>query len=137
MMSRDALIIEAQKVRFNAYAKYSGYRVGAVVISSSGRIFTGCNVENVSFGATICAERNAIAAMIAAGEIKVAELVIATVDFGQPCGMCLQVLNEFCGGEDVAILLCKESGNAYQETSLRHLLPHPFSTFAAPFERET
>ena len=95
MPKTESLIEAAQTVRTNAYAPYSVYPVGAAVLGSDGAIYTGCNVENISFGLTMCAERVAIGAMIAAGCRKVTEVAIATRDGGSPCGMCRQTLAEF------------------------------------------
>jgi cytidine deaminase len=96
-MSEDEVIETAAKVRLSAYAPYSGFKVGAAVITRSGAVFTGCNVENASFGLTICAERAAVAAAIAAGQSDL--VAIAVVADGPepaaPCGACRQVLAEF------------------------------------------
>ncbi len=102
----------AMAARANSYAPYSGYHVGAALRASSGRIYTGCNVENASFSLTICAERNAVFQAIAAGETNFRSLAIVggrDSDEAQsvpciPCGACLQVLAEFCGN-DFPILL--------------------------------
>ena len=92
------LLDQAWKVREFAYAPYSNFKVGAAVLSESGAIFTGCNVENVSFGLTICAERSAIFSAIAAGERKLVAvgIVALTKTSIVPCGACRQVLAEFC-----------------------------------------
>ena len=96
-MSYDHLIEAASKARGRAYAPYSQFCVGAALLTKSGKIFTGCNVENVSLGLTICAERNAVAAAVAGGEKELAAIAIVT-DFPEPvfpCGACRQVLAEF------------------------------------------
>lgn len=87
--------------RENAYAPYSKYLVGAALLTlQSDRIFIGCNVENASYGATICAERNAVLSAVAAlGKIEILELVLVTCEPAPPCGMCLQVLSEFATSE--------------------------------------
>lgn len=92
----EALVESARVVKDKAYAPYSGYRVGAAVMSESSKIYVGTNVENASYGATLCAERAAIAQMIAAGEQKVAAVAIY-VDGDEPvmpCGICRQVIAE-------------------------------------------
>ncbi|MBL8048668.1 MAG: cytidine deaminase [Chthonomonas sp.] len=116
----------AQSVQAHAYAPYSGYRVGAALRSASGQVFTGANFENLSFGATICAERNAVGAMITSGETKIAELVVATEDAGPPCGLCLQVLSEFATS-DLPITLVNGDGKESQHT-LAEFLPNAFAS---------
>ena len=92
-MSR--LAAEAREARKRAYAPYSGYAVGAAVEDEHGRVHAGCNVENVSYGATLCAERGALARMVAEGGRQVRRVAVATADGGAPCGICLQSLIEF------------------------------------------
>ncbi len=102
-MEIDTLIQQARQVRERAYAPYSKFAVGAALVTKSGKVFTGCNVENLSFGLTICAERNAVAAAVAAGEREFAAIAI-TADSKTPvtpCGACRQVLSEFCPDLDV------------------------------------
>src|SRR3954452_9850159 len=91
----DDLVQRAKAVRGNAHAPYSRYRVGAAIATKDGRVFEGCNVENASFGATICAERGAIMQMIAAGARDPIACAVVTDDGGSPCGICRQVLTEF------------------------------------------
>ena len=114
------MIATAWKAREQAYAPYSKFQVGACLRTASGKIFTGCNVENLSFGLTICAERNAIGAMIAAGETEVSEVVVVA-DTDQPispCGACRQVLAEF--GNPTIHMVCK---TGQLTASLAELLP--------------
>jgi len=96
-MKRDDLFKEAKKARQNAYAPYSTYKIGSAILTSDGRIFSGCNVENSSYGATLCAERVAILKAISEGATRISEcLVLSDADPAwPPCGMCRQVLNEF------------------------------------------
>lgn len=128
MPETEALIEAAQTVRANAYAPYSVYPVGAAILGSDGAIYTGCNVENISFGLTMCAERVAIGAMVAAGCRQVTEVAIATRDGGTPCGMCRQTLAEFTHQpERVTIWLVDEQGNRRSAT-LAELIPDTFTT---------
>jgi len=119
------LLAQAKEACSNAYAPYSGYKVGAAVLWTSGRITTGSNVENASFGLTICAERNAIFQGTAKGERKISALAVAvlTEEMPSPCGACRQVIREFC--TDCDIFLINGCGEA-KETSLKKLLPDSF-----------
>lgn len=121
----DGPLLEAARdAMLRAYAPYSRFHVGAAVRSSSGAVYTGCNIENASYGATICAERVAIAAMVASGERAWTDIAIASEaePMATPCGICLQVLVEFA--REGRILLAGPS--RCRETSLKALLPAPF-----------
>lgn len=125
----DALVQHAKAVRERAYAPYSRYAVGAAVATKSGRIFEGCNVENASFGAAICAERGAIMQMIAAGERDPIACAVVTGDEegAAPCGICRQVLAEFA--RDMPIVLVGTSGRDGETgrvVQLSDLLPLAF-----------
>ncbi len=126
-----ALSKQAFEVRARAHAPYSHYQVGAALMVASGRVFTGCNVENASYGLAICAERSAIVQMIAAGEKDPVALVVVTrgPKIGTPCGSCRQTLAEFA--LDLPIYLVVE-GNAAPPvlTSLEALLPNAFRSDA-------
>ncbi len=113
----------AADVRRRAYAPYSQYCVGAALRGANGQIYAGCNVENVTYGLTVCAERVALVAAIADGERHFTELLVLTADAAPPCGACLQVLAEF--SSDLPILLANEQG-IVRRTSLRELLPAVF-----------
>jgi cytidine deaminase len=117
----------ACNVRLNAYAPYSKYLVGAALITTqSPQIFVGCNVENASYGATICAERNAVLSAVAAlGNIEIKTLVLVTREPAPPCGMCLQVLSEFCGPETRIFLATPEKIS--HKHALNDFLPLQFS----------
>jgi len=94
----DALFKEAQKIALKAYSPYSKFRVGAAVLCGDGTIVTGVNVENRSFGLTVCAERNTICAAVAKGHLKFSAMAISTPDSVEPvgpCGACRQVISEF------------------------------------------
>lgn len=124
----EALITSARVAQRNAYAPYSHYRVGAALRTPVGLVFAGCNVENISLGLTICAERNAIFAMVAAGHTKWTEIAIATQDGGTPCGACLQVLSEFASDPGNARLYCASESGEIQTYTLAELMPHAFSS---------
>jgi cytidine deaminase len=110
-------------MRERAYAPYSGYRVGAALLSASGQVFTGCNVENAVYPLGLCAERVAVFKAISEGEHHFTAIAVATENGGTPCGACRQVLSEF--SPDLRILLVDAKGHV-RETSLRALLPEPF-----------
>ncbi len=121
---RQRLIAAAQQARQRAYAPYSGYRVGAALLTASGDILTGCNVENATYGATICAERTAVVKAVSEGERAFQAIAVATANGGSPCGICRQVLHEFA--PDLLVITVDEGGNVHYEGSLRGLLPLGF-----------
>jgi cytidine deaminase len=129
-----ALDAAALAVRERAHAPYSSYAVGAALLVRSGRVFTGCNVENASYGLAICAERSAVVQMVAAGERDPIAIAVATRGpiLGSPCGMCRQTLAEFA--LDLPVRLIAADGAAPpKQTSLATLLPDAFR--AAALER--
>lgn len=121
----DRLIAEAAACRLRAYAPYSGFLVGAALLCANGRVFTGCNVENSSYGLTICAERSAIAAAVAAGEQDYRAIAVVTDSDApaSPCGACRQVLVEF--SPDMTVILANIAGSRRTFTA-RELLPELF-----------
>lgn len=122
----DDLLQAAKEARERSYSPYSDYAVGAALRDEQGRIHTGCNVENISYGATICAERSAVMRMISEGGKSLSEVVVVTRDGGTPCGMCLQVLAEFASDpSEVRVRTVAESGQERFYT-LEELLPHGF-----------
>ncbi|MGE3262874.1 MAG: cytidine deaminase [Bacteriovoracia bacterium] len=115
----------AVQARNNAHAPYSKFRVGAAILLPSGEIVGGCNVENASYGATICAERNAFNAAVAKfGKINPEALVLVTEPEATPCGICLQVMAEFCG-PDFPVYVATPKG-IQKKVELRQFLPQPF-----------
>jgi len=122
----EELYIQAKKTRENAYAPYSHYKVGAAVYSDNGKIYVGCNVENISFPCGTCAEAGAIASMIAGGSEKIkAILVIADgKDLVYPCGACLQRIAEL--GDDNTTVYLANMEKICQKYLLKDLLPHNF-----------
>ena len=121
----DALIDAALAVRANAFAPFSKFQVGAAVEDCDGRIHTGCNVENATYGLTICAERVAVFKAISEGVRSFRRLVVAadTDVLTPPCGACRQILWEFCG--DVEIVLVNPRGKT-ESYRLKELFPKPF-----------
>lgn len=116
---------EARTARANAHAPYSRFQVGAALLLDDGSIVAGCNVENSSFGGTICAERNAVCACVARyGKVNAKALVLVTEPRAVPCGLCLQVISEFCSG-DLPIYLSTPAGLG-QPVRLKEFLPLPF-----------
>jgi cytidine deaminase len=119
-----ALVEAAMKARQGAYAPYSGYHVGAAALGASGRVYSGVNVENSSYGLSVCAERVAILKAISEGEREIAALAVATENGATPCGACRQVLYEF--GPTASILLSAVDGTR-KELVLDDLLPDAFT----------
>ncbi len=113
--------------RHNAYAPYSNFKVGAAMVTSGEKIFSGCNVENASYGGTICAERGAILAANAAGERDYRYIVVVTEADppSVPCALCLQVMAEFCT-PDFEVVLASPDG-VHSRRTLGELLPYPFN----------
>ena len=124
-MKRDELITAALAARDTAYAPYSHFQVGAAVETENGQIFSGCNVENASYGLTICAERVAICSAVAAGHRQFVACVVATPGGATPCGACRQFLAEFANHLPV-LLVDADSGIVVAETDLADLLPGRF-----------
>ena len=107
-----------------AYAPYSHFQVGACLLSDDGRVFVGCNIENASFGATICAERAAVARAVSEGARSFSAIAVVGSDsVAWPCGICRQVLNEFC--KDMRVI-AGQCGQGYETVLLSQLLPHSF-----------
>ncbi|MCK9221620.1 MAG: cytidine deaminase [Limnochordia bacterium] len=117
------LIDKAQQVRQFSYAPYSHYAVGACVLTEEGEVFTGCNVENVSYGLTMCAERVAIGTAVTAGFQNFKAIAIVGDELCRPCGACRQVLFEF--GKDIIVIMADSKGN-YEVTPIAELLPEAF-----------
>jgi len=120
------LIESALDIRQQAYAPYSKFLVGAALATMDGTVFTGTNVENASYGLTICAERVAAAAAVAAGHRKITAVAVATSGGASPCGACRQFLAEFGGGMDV-LLVDADHPEVVKQMSLADLLPEQFS----------
>lgn len=129
-MDISALISKAIEIRNDAYCPYSGYGVGAALLTSSGKIFAGCNVENASYSMTMCAERSAVFSAVSAGERDFSAIAIVgglgeNLDYCPPCGACRQVLSEFCDAKEFKIILARTAED-YRAYTLEELLPLGF-----------
>lgn len=129
-MQEKILIEKALEAANRAYAPYSNYHVGAALLARDGRIFSGCNIENASYGATNCAERTAFFHAVSTGCKEFEAIAIVggkdnvISDYAYPCGICRQVMQEFCNG-DFKIIVAKNTED-YQIYTLRELLPCSF-----------
>ncbi len=127
----EELVKQALYARKNAYAPYSHFSVGAALLTKSGNIYTGCNIENAAFGAGICAERAAVCAAVSQGEREFTALAIAAGDTPvSPCGICRQFLCEF---GDFILLMASAKGD-YTITTVEKLLPGAFTSFTSDNE---
>lgn len=124
--ARQEIVQQAIDVRHSAYAPYSKYKVGAAILSKSGKIFTGVNVENAAFPVTMCADRAAVFKAISEGERNFLAIAIVTDDGGAPCGSCRQVLSEF--GLEIRVLLVNGDGKVVDDQSVGDLLPGAFTS---------
>jgi len=122
---KNILIGHALEARSNAYAPYSGYAVGAALLTKSGEIFTGVNVENAAYPTGTCAERVAVFKAVSEGERAFEAISVASTNGGTPCGSCRQVLSEF--GLDIQVLIVNDKGEPVQETTVGELLPGAFT----------
>jgi len=127
-MELSELKEKAKEVAKNAHAVYSSFKVGSAILTKTGNVYTGCNVENTSYGLTVCAERNAIFNAVASeGKVEIEQVVVYT-ETGKPaspCGACRQVIYEFCGS-DIKIHCCCDSDEVI-DTSIKQLLPDAFN----------
>lgn len=131
-MDNQQLIALAIKAREKAYAPYSHFAVGAALLTKDGQVFTGCNIENASYGATNCAERTAIFKAVSEGCKEFAKIAIVggktgeeITEYAYPCGVCRQVMAEFCDVKEMTVLIAK-SENDFVEKKLDELLPLSF-----------
>jgi len=122
-LERQDLIAQARAARSNAYAPYSRFSVGAALLTRSGRVFTGANVENASYGLSICAERAALFKAVSEGETEFEAIAVVTERGVSPCGACRQVLAEF--GLDMKVYIADLEGGV-SEWTVRDLLPNSF-----------
>lgn len=120
----DEMMQKAAEGQKKAYAPYSNYYVGAAVLTKSGKIYSGCNVENASYGLANCAERTAVFKAVSEGEQEIEAIVIVTKDGGMPCGACRQVLNEF--NLHMRVISLDETYKVHYDMLLSDLLPFSF-----------
>ena len=127
MSEYEPLIAAAKRARENAHAQFSNFKVGAGLRASSGKIYGGCNVENATYGLTLCAERVAIFKAISEGERKFDAIAVVTdtETLTPPCGACRQLIWEFCG--DVPVVLSNLKGKT-ETIAMRTLFPKPFDS---------
>ena len=129
-MTDKELVIEAISAMKNSYSPYSDFKVGAALLTANGKVYTGCNIENVAFGPSICAERVAFFKAISEGEKNFSKIAVVGGKNGiissatPPCGVCRQVMREFCS-DDFEILIVRENEN-YDKVLLKDLLPQSF-----------
>lgn len=125
----QTLLTAARNVSGHAYAPYSTFTVGAALLGADGKIYTGCNVENVSFGLTSCAERNALFGAVSAGCREFTALALVAPKDVTPCGACRQVLAEFCKPDLPIIFSDLNPESTPKQTTLGALFPTPFDSF--------
>lgn len=126
-MNYDILIEKAEEAMKNAYVKYSNFRVGAALLAKSGKVYTGCNIENSSYGATICAERVAFTKAISEGEREFEAIAVASdlKGFTYPCGICRQFMSEW----GLGLKLITKSNGVVRVHTIGELLPEAFTEF--------
>lgn len=118
------LVEAAVRASQQAYIPYSGYPVGAALMASDGRVYTGCNVENASYSVTICAERTALVKAVSEGARSFERLAVVTFNAGAPCGVCRQALYEFA--PELRVIIATLEGEIHHDLPLSALLPHGF-----------
>lgn len=126
-MTDRELIALAKQARDNAYARYSGFPVGAALLGRSGRVFTGSNVENAAYPLSTCAERTAVTKAVSEGEREFEAIAVVTSTGATPCGACRQILREFAGRDgDLRVIIADLEGDSRTFT-IEELLPHGFT----------
>ena len=125
MRDYEALTKQARAARLRSYSPFSRFRVGSALLTASGKVYTGCNVENSSYGLTMCAERTALFKAISEGERKFKAIAVASDErgFTEPCGACRQVIMDLAGDIDVIL---SDGRGGMRIMRMRELLPHPF-----------
>ena len=123
-MTPESLLQLAADAAKSAYAPYSGFHVGAALLCEDGEVYTGCNVENASYGLSNCAERTAVFNAVSQGKRQFTAIAVSVPGGGAPCGACRQVLNEF--NPEMIVYLGDENGQLVRQTSVSELLPDAF-----------
>jgi cytidine deaminase len=131
---RGRLVESSLGARRRAYAPYSEYTVGAALLTSSGKVYDGVNVENAAYPTSMCAERVAVFKAVSEGETNFSTIAVASSNGGTPCGACRQVLSEF--GSETKVLIVDGGGNIVQETTVAELLPGAFGPEDLPEHSE-
>lgn len=129
MIDENALLAAAREVAAQAYVPYSHFSVGAALLTAEGKVYTGCNIENVSFGLANCAERTAIFKAVSEGARDFVALALVADKAVTPCGACRQVLTEFCKPELPILIGARDPAVPVRRTTLGELFPAPFSDF--------
>jgi cytidine deaminase len=129
LMTHDEMIASATAARERAYAPYSNFKVGAALLGKSGRVYTGCNVENAAYGPSMCAERTAVFKAVSEGEHEFEAIAVVTENGVSPCGTCRQVMMEFA--PDMMVIISDIQGNT-RLTTVRALLPDGFTPDQLP-----
>lgn len=131
---KDVTLCEkALKAMENAYVPYSGYKVGAALLTKTGKVFTGCNIENAAYGPTVCGERTAIFKAVSEGYREFSSIAVCGGKDGKiegafpPCGVCRQVMAEFCAPDFKILVVTGENPVTYREYRLSELLPEAFT----------
>jgi cytidine deaminase len=132
---RGQLIKAALDARSWAYAPYSKYKVGAALLTTSGKIYGGLNIENAAYSPTVCAERVAVFKAVSEGEREFIAIAVVTTNARSPCGVCRQVLAEF--GLQTTVLFVNTEGDIVRETTVAELLPHAFQAEDLVIDRDT
>ncbi|MCD6475354.1 MAG: cytidine deaminase [Anaerolineaceae bacterium] len=120
----DALVKDAIAAREKSYSPYSNYQVGAALLTKTGKVYTGCNIENAAYTPSICAERVAIFKAVSEGETEFEAIAVVTKDGGSPCGVCRQVMSEFM--LDAQVIIADSDGKQHAKMSVSELLPRAF-----------
>lgn len=127
----NELFKAALETRKNSYSPYSKFAVGAAILTADGEIFSGCNVENASYGGAVCAERNAIfQSVIKKGNVSIDKVLVVTDPIAVPCGFCLQVISEFAH-KNTEVILCDPHGQRKKHT-FNEFMPFPFDKGSLP-----